>query len=135
MIKMKLKILLYVSCHYYLSIQAKFYTAAGNTPISSVCEKSGEPFPEGLKGSYRDDVQEISTGELWKLQIKRAEFAKKYLDTWNNTATRTKPGRPIDAIIRYSSLDGVNLVLLRHIQLFYMTTLKLELLTLLRGIY
>lgn len=49
---------------------------------------------------YEDSVSEISTGELWKLQSQRAVIAKQYLDAWNDTAKKTKSGRPIDAIIR-----------------------------------
>lgn len=93
---------------------------------------------------YDDSVREISVSELWKLQSQRARIAKQYLDTWNQTANITKSGRPIDAIIR-SLLNHQNqnqgirllihLVLLLHIQLFYMIILNLELHTLQFGIY
>ena len=48
---------------------------------------------------YIPDLTHITAPELWILQIRRSEIAKEYLDTWNNTATLTKSGRPIDAII------------------------------------
>jgi hypothetical protein len=47
----------------------------------------------------RDGVA-LPTADLWKYQARRNEIAKEYLDTWNNTALRTKSGRPIDGIIR-----------------------------------
>jgi len=49
---------------------------------------------------YDETMRDISTSELWKLQLQRSEIAKQYLSTWNSTAKNTKSGRPIDGIIR-----------------------------------
>jgi hypothetical protein len=100
-----------------------------------VLEAAGEPFPTGLRMLYDKSVQEISTRELWMLQIRRGEFAKQYLDAWNKTANLTKSGRPIDAIIRFPlQKHHVMVVPLPRIQQFCMTNLMLELRTLQFGI-
>ena len=79
----------------------KFFSAGGARPIISILEQSGEPFPDGLKMLYDASQPDIPTTELWKLQIQRSEMAKLYLDTWNESAEKTKSGRPIDGIIRF----------------------------------
>jgi hypothetical protein len=66
----------------------------------SLLTKAGEPFPKGLRMLYDESMRDISTTELWKLQIWRSEIAKEYLDAWNDTAKVTFSGRPIDGIIR-----------------------------------
>jgi amidase len=83
--------------------QYKFFTAGGAKPITSLLEESGEPFPDGLRMLYDESMQDIPTTELWKLHLQRSDIAKRYLDTWNDTAQKTKSGRPIDAIIRFIS--------------------------------
>jgi amidase len=49
---------------------------------------------------YDENMRDIPTTELWKLHLERSDIAKRYLDTWNDTAKITNSGRPIDAIIR-----------------------------------
>jgi amidase len=49
---------------------------------------------------YDESMRDIPTTELWKLHLERSDIAKRYLDTWNDTAYKTKSRRPIDAIIR-----------------------------------
>ncbi|GEQ71577.1 hypothetical protein JCM33374_g5262 [Metschnikowia sp. JCM 33374] len=41
----------------------------------------------------------MKVGELWHLHSERTALAKKYLDRWNATASKTSTGKPIDAII------------------------------------
>ncbi|MGG6496344.1 UNVERIFIED_CONTAM: hypothetical protein NY603_25840, partial [Bacteroidetes bacterium 56_B9] len=42
---------------------------------------------------------EMKVSELWKLHAERTALAKKYLDRWNASASKTSTGRPIDGII------------------------------------
>jgi len=66
---------------------------------------------------YDGEHPDIPTSELWKLQFRRSDMAKKYLDAWNRSAEMTKSKRSIDAIISpvspypavlHGNFDGVS---------------------------
>jgi len=37
--------------------------------------------------------------EIWDLQLEKTAYQKKMLKAWNDTAKRTKTGKPMDAFI------------------------------------
>jgi amidase len=61
-------------------------------PIGGKLSDEGEP--EGLFGEYK----RLSAYELWKLQWRKRQLQKDYLDLWVSTKGKTT-GRKMDAVI------------------------------------
>ncbi|KAF9235544.1 amidase signature domain-containing protein [Melanogaster broomeanus] len=77
--------------------------ADGGEDYRRSCEASGEPLitsmsPEMDPHPFDLDVSLVKT-LLWQLHTEKRALRKAYLDHWNATKTRTKTGRPVDAII------------------------------------
>lgn len=70
-----------------------------------VTSASGEPListmiPDGGDGSaVRPTKGALTAYQLWQVQKERRDLRMSYLEHWNNTATSTGTGRPVDAII------------------------------------
>jgi amidase len=47
----------------------------------------------------RPGLPVLSINEVWELQLQKTAYQKKVLEVWNDTATRTRDGKPIDAFI------------------------------------
>jgi len=45
------------------------------------------------------DVPPASINDVWQIQLEKTAYQKKMLEVWNQTAKRTKSGRPMDAFI------------------------------------
>jgi amidase len=45
------------------------------------------------------DQPVLSINEAWELQLERTAYQKKFMEAWNETAKRTKGGKPMDAFI------------------------------------
>ncbi|CUM64854.1 uncharacterized protein PRCAT00002469001 [Priceomyces carsonii] len=78
-------------------IITSFFLSDGGKHVMEVLNETGEPlFPYmRLYGTS----SELGVSDLWKLQSERKLLQKKYLQRWNETALKTKNGKPIDAII------------------------------------
>jgi len=47
----------------------------------------------------RLDLPILTINEAWDLQLERTAYQKKVLESWNETAKRTKDGKPMDAFV------------------------------------
>ncbi|GEQ67913.1 hypothetical protein JCM33374_g1579 [Metschnikowia sp. JCM 33374] len=84
--------------HFRLSeIITKFFVSDGGVHLKKEIDETGEPFFPYMK--MYGTTPEMKVGELWDLHSERTALAKKYLDRWNATASKTSTGKPIDAII------------------------------------
>ncbi|KAH7887092.1 amidase signature domain-containing protein [Phlebopus sp. FC_14] len=77
--------------------------ADGGEDYRRSCEASGEPLitsmsPETDPHPIELEVPLVKT-LLWQLHTEKRALRKAYLDHWNATKTRTRTGRPVDAII------------------------------------
>ncbi|GAA6012111.1 hypothetical protein JCM11491_001754 [Sporobolomyces phaffii] len=77
-------------------ITTALFDADGGRDIAEAVALSGEP---NLNGILSANAQELSTFEYWRLCLRRKVFITKQLASWEETATRTGTGRPIDAMI------------------------------------
>jgi len=88
--------------------------ADGGEDYRKSCEASGEPLitsmsPEEEPHPFDLEIPLVkslvghprsrTTWELWQLHTEKRALRKAYLDHWNATKSRTKTGRPVDAII------------------------------------
>lgn len=78
-------------------IITEFFLSDGGKHIKEVTEPTGEPLFEYMAGY--NSAKELGVSDLWKLQVERTGYMKKFLDKWNETAKKTGNGKPIDAII------------------------------------
>ncbi|KAJ7446418.1 general amidase [Mycena galericulata] len=67
---------------------------------------TGEPLiasmgvlPEDAELQFRPSRPGVTAFELWQVQKKRRDLRQEYLKLWEDTASRTGTGRPVDAII------------------------------------
>jgi amidase len=67
----------------------RMFLADGGQTIRKVLERTDEPWRPEMDG-YRT-ARDLSTSEMWKLQLERTAFQNKYLDRWNKAG--------IDAIV------------------------------------
>jgi amidase len=71
----------------------------GGKDIVDACASSGEPIIPNLASVVRLDQPVATINEVWKLQLEKTAYQKKFLEVWNETAKRTKNGKPMDAFI------------------------------------
>lgn len=78
-----------------LAVGGHFYWADGFRVLDLFKASGEELFPvfEGL------ELPDLPVSKLWDLHQERTALAKKFLDHWLETSSRTKNGKPIDAII------------------------------------
>lgn len=60
---------------------------------------SGEPFIPNIASVVTANAPAVSINEVWELQLERTLYQKKMLEAWNETAQRTRTGKPMDAFI------------------------------------
>ncbi|RMZ75574.1 hypothetical protein DV737_g5244, partial [Chaetothyriales sp. CBS 132003] len=61
----------------------------GENPID------GQPIDRSIRPAYKP----ASVFDLWEAQVKRTDYAKRMLQSWAATKTRTETGREIDALL------------------------------------
>jgi amidase len=71
----------------------------GGKDIADAYVLSGEPIIPNIRSVVRLDEPPTMINDVWKLQLEKTAYEKKVLETWNNTAKRTKSGKPMDAFI------------------------------------
>ncbi|KAG8695479.1 hypothetical protein FRC11_001450 [Ceratobasidium sp. 423] len=79
----------------------KFYGMDGGEALRAPLIESGEPVIPLVQGLL-DAVQKTTNhhvSESWATNIKRDQIRAHVLKQWNETASRSKSGRPIDAIL------------------------------------
>jgi amidase len=78
------------------------FAADGGTDIHATLSLSGEaPVPQ-LSASFGEVAGTLpvpTINDIWALQRRKYEYQTRYLAYWNSTATLTKSGRPVDALI------------------------------------
>ncbi|TWU70433.1 hypothetical protein ED733_000306 [Metarhizium rileyi] len=72
-----------------LALLGRMFVADGGTAIRKQLERTGEPWRPEME-QYRI-AKELSTYEMWNLQLERVDFQNRYLDRWNRAG--------IDAIL------------------------------------
>ncbi|KFG77592.1 acetamidase [Metarhizium anisopliae] len=72
-----------------LELLGRMFVADGGTAIRKQLERTGEPWRPEME-QYRN-AKELSTYEMWNLQLERVDFQNRYLDRWNRAG--------IDAIL------------------------------------
>ncbi|KAG8410956.1 hypothetical protein J3459_016779 [Metarhizium acridum] len=72
-----------------LELLGRMFVADGGTAIRKQLERTGEPWRPEME-QYRN-AKELSTYEMWNLQLERVDFLNRYLDRWNRAG--------IDAIL------------------------------------
>lgn len=82
---------------YAAAMVGKFFLSDGGAHIQRVTNQTGEPLFEYMK-PYGTS-QDIGVEGLWDLHVERTTWINKFLEKWNQTQTKTKNGKPIDAII------------------------------------
>ncbi|KAG8712960.1 hypothetical protein FRC11_013707 [Ceratobasidium sp. 423] len=88
--------------HKYASqLGGKMYMLDGGEDIRRTLAESGEPpIPMVAQILDRGEKQGGSTlAESWALNVQRDQFRARALKHWNETALRSKSGRPVDAIL------------------------------------
>lgn len=78
-------------------LATSFFVSDGGIHVKTEVEETGEPYFPYME--MYGTTPEMKVSELWKLQAERTALAKKYLDRWNATASKTKSAKPIDGII------------------------------------
>ncbi|CAE6470649.1 unnamed protein product [Rhizoctonia solani] len=80
---------------------AKLYMLDGGEDIRAILAESGEP-PIPQVASVLPDVKQgggCTLAQSWAINTQRDRFRAKALKHWNNTALRSKCGRPVDVIL------------------------------------
>ncbi|KAJ3469772.1 hypothetical protein MRS44_003894 [Fusarium solani] len=76
------------------------YFPDGGLDIKNTLEAGKEPMLPSAKRLIDDPIiKNLSHHELWKLQIARDEYRKKYLQKWAETGSQTQNREPIDVLI------------------------------------
>lgn len=78
-------------------IITSFFLSDGGVHLKKEIDETGEPFFPYME--MYGTTPEMKVSDLWKLHAERTAIAKKYLDRWNASASKTSTGRPIDGII------------------------------------
>nr|CDI56164.1 related to AMD2-acetamidase [Melanopsichium pennsylvanicum 4] len=79
-----------------MKIMGEAFCADGGKDISAAIKPLSEPLGPCFSGVGQ---AELGAYAVWQSNLRKLQFQKEYLDHWNNTASRTKDGRPIDVLI------------------------------------
>lgn len=72
----------------------------GGKDVHGDFAKSGEPVAPQVAGFYgTEPVEEATATEIAHNNLAHKKWKKEYMDAWNNTASATGTGKPMDAII------------------------------------
>ena len=88
--------------HVLILAQTSLYFLDGGKEYFDVLNESGEPAVPQTKwilDQIPNNGAPFSVAEIFKLNLKRESFRQRLLMHWNATASRTRSGRPVDAII------------------------------------
>ncbi|CUA73351.1 Acetamidase [Aspergillus nidulans FGSC A4] [Rhizoctonia solani] len=81
-------------------LTAKLYMLDGGEDIRAILAESGEPPIPQVASIFPDPKEgECTLGQSWAMNTWRDQFRVRALKHWNETALRTKGGRPVDAIL------------------------------------
>jgi amidase len=90
-------------------VQRGIWGAGAAEDFATVAAISGEPVIESMElsdeevaaveASFRPGSNSITAYKVWQVQKRKAELRREYLKYWNDTASTTGTGRPVDAII------------------------------------
>ncbi|KAJ1299396.1 hypothetical protein OPQ81_011133 [Rhizoctonia solani] len=86
---------------YALELAGKMYTADGGAEMRKTLEESGEPAIR-MVGQFLERAEKqtgLTLAESWALNAERDQFRARVLKHWNDTASRSSIGRPVDAIL------------------------------------
>jgi amidase len=78
-------------------IITEFFLSDGGLHCKKYASLTGEPFFPAME--MYNTCKEKGVSELWDLHAERTTLTKNYLDRWAATASKTKSGKPIDAIL------------------------------------
>ena len=79
------------------NIITEFFLSDGGEYCKKVAKLTGEPFFPYME--MYNTSKELGVSKLWELHAERTSLQKQYLDRWNDTAKKTRSGKPIDGII------------------------------------
>lgn len=80
-----------------LTEQAETFSMDGGDDIESQLSLSGEPrIPQLLVG---ERAPQKTATQIARLNVKKREYQKLYMDYWNSTAELTDTRRPVDGVI------------------------------------
>ncbi|CUM46484.1 uncharacterized protein AC631_03817 [Debaryomyces fabryi] len=85
----------------YLETATEIFTADQGLEVLEMCKKSGEPIVKQVNDMIVLDLQKpaLNVNEWWDLCRKHYEGKQDFAKLWNETANRTKSGKPIDGLI------------------------------------
>ncbi|KAK6429210.1 hypothetical protein LTR95_014640, partial [Oleoguttula sp. CCFEE 5521] len=88
-----------------LDIVQKMWSADGGAEFQRDTDASGEPLHPHLErwAGHSANVKAQTVEEMWANQQRRNVLARKWLDHWQGTVTKTGTGRPIDGLIMPST--------------------------------
>ncbi|EUC63160.1 acetamidase, partial [Rhizoctonia solani AG-3 Rhs1AP] len=84
-----------------IEVVSKLYLLDGGDEIRTVLAESGEPPMPSVARILTEAEKHgaYTLAESWEMNAKRDDFRARALKHWNETAQRTKSGRPVDAIL------------------------------------
>lgn len=87
---------------YLDSLKFDLYRSAAAEALDKNLSKTPEPWPRGcemLEAMVQSGTKTSTVYDLWNAQAKRTEYAKKVMQAWAGTKSRTGTGREIDALL------------------------------------
>ena len=81
-----------------IEVATVLFSADGSTTLKQLVAEGNEPMPPEYEVRFVK-TKDLPTSEVWKWNVKRNKFQKRFLDWWVATAAKTKTGRSIDGII------------------------------------
>lgn len=97
------------------TVIARMFVADGARTMAETIKKGGDPWMPGpsahphwqadfagmpfYQAAAESATADLSTSDMWKLHLERSAFANRYMQRWTDTKSRTKSGRPVDAIL------------------------------------
>ncbi|KAL5335172.1 amidase signature domain-containing protein [Aspergillus crustosus] len=82
------------------NLKFALYRSAAAKAVTEALKSTQEPWPRGME--MLDDIAKTTpatVSELWDSQVKRTAYAKRLLQAWAATKTRTETGREMDALL------------------------------------
>ncbi|KAA8896902.1 hypothetical protein TRICI_006815 [Trichomonascus ciferrii] len=88
-------------CEEAMKVTMNIYFQSGFAEGKKLLAETGEPLMPALEQLFRfyNIDRELTGSESFKLAAQRNKYRKQFLTAWKDTATKTKSGRPIDALM------------------------------------
>lgn len=85
----------------YLETATKIFTADQGLEVLEMCKKSGEPIVRQVREMLTlvPPKPAMNVNEWWNICKKHYEGKQDFAKLWNETASKTKSGKPIDGLI------------------------------------